>query len=221
MRSRDIAIGAACFAALGCGDFSATAKEFTAKAGSPAAMCGKASPLDQFLVDWFCAALKTSGEPHMPSAGKGNDNATYRVMLLPSFEPTVIVSIEDGRNGHGTMTVSIVDAQNPDAPMKLRLHRAFDLENSELATFRSVIKTAGFWSLPISADRVDVLTKGGRLDCLDGTMLVLEAEEQARYHLSVAHCAPLKGATDIAAATFHLASTRVTELEKFHELTKQ
>jgi hypothetical protein len=144
-------------------------------------------------------ALRLMDEAALADVAELPDAVTYRLVLMPSFEPDVGIRVER-RAERYHISVKVLARRNRVTPTKLVFREERPLDAFDWRALERLIFDAHFWRKPRQVARTG----------LDGTMWVLEGARYGFYH-AVARWSPDPHGDDagfLAACDFllHLAS---------------
>jgi len=146
------------------------------------------SELDPSVAAWYSKHLKAAGEARIEPTGRG-DAEVYRLLVLPSFAPTIVVRIERTGNQVAYTTKRLSGAGGYE-PGGIEWQARGTMPNADWIEFKRLLLAGSFWSQPLQETldklRWERCDQGDESACwvgADGTTLILEGADRSRYQL--------------------------------------
>ena len=130
---------------------------------------------DDFLSQWYSAALKALDEPSLWELSKSQKGESYRFLWLRTFHHPVSVRIDIRTDGSSQLTMRITSGAGGYGPGHLVKNTSTGLTKVQTNSFLSEVKTNGFWQIesphgePGGCDGAEWIIEGVR----DGTYRIV------------------------------------------------
>jgi len=118
-------------------------------------------------------------EPPLFDSSNADHAQTYRLMMLPSFRPPLVVRLVVSPDGSGKVVAKA--GQSDAQPGTLVVNRTSEPAQADISAFLSLLDKADFWSMPTREPSNPDPRK--RLVVMDGTEWILEGWKGGEYHL--------------------------------------
>lgn len=102
---------------------------------------------DEFLSQWYSAALKALNEPSLWERSKSQKEESYRFLWLRSFHHPVAVRVDIKPDGSSEVTVKITSGAGGSAPGDLTKNASTVLTKVQTDRFLSEVKKVGLWQI--------------------------------------------------------------------------
>ncbi|QUL38765.1 hypothetical protein [Erythrobacter sp. JK5] len=126
-----------------------------------------------FYEDWFGKQLAAANEkPLVDQADLYSFNSRFRLLVLPSFSPAIVLRSDQGKDGSATITYTRLNGAGGYDPGGIAVTWARELKAPELESLNSRISAANIYDAaqyhnPVADDGVITI-------CADGTRYVFE-----------------------------------------------
>jgi hypothetical protein len=143
-----------------------------------------------FDRDWFDRNLSALQEPRLDAAPGDASTATYRLTLLPTFDPPFSARVTVERDGRARVFLKMGDGQAGYDPGRLDFKRIVAVSAANVGSLQTALSQLDFWNRPSTSRPTTTATPDGveMIVCTDGTSVIVEAVVGGRYHFVERHC---------------------------------
>jgi len=145
------------------------------------------SGLELYSAAWYSEHLRAADEPHIEPTGR-EEVEVYRLLVLPSFEPTAVVRVERVGNRITFVTKRLSGAGGYE-PGEIEWQAEGTVTDADWAEFKRLLTASDFWSQlshgAITRLRMErcIREESGCWIRTDPTMWVLEGADRVRHHV--------------------------------------
>lgn len=173
-------------------------------------MCGHASPLNAADKKALCSVIGAAHELHWPEDRMATASQAYRVMLFNAAQPITVIRVDLPQDAPGTLTVRQLRGTHMIVDTTTKISAA------QRKHIHGLAHSTGLWGQALNQDAPTAIGEGrqGFAPCQQSHYIVAEAMKPGRYHLSLAHCAPMKRLEDFAMGVYNIAAADVPALTR-------
>lgn len=173
-------------------------------------MCGHGSPLNAADKKALCSVLDAANELHWPEDRMATATPAYRVMLFNAAQPITVITMDLPQDAPGKLTVRQLRGTH------MIVNTTAKISAAQRKRIHSLAHSTGLWSQALNQDAPTAIGEGrqGFAPCQQSHYIVAEAMKSDHYHLSLAHCAPMKRLEDFAMDVYNIAAADVPALTR-------